>query len=73
MDSTVRYLGVELEDDFAIAEAIEIEQFGLSSRSDPERPLSRRMACCGAARRTGHSLQSLNLRSGEFTQQTVRT
>ena len=28
MDSTVRYLGVEIEDALAIAEAIEIYEFG---------------------------------------------
>lgn len=33
MDSTVRYLGVELEDVLAIAEAIEIQMSGPSSQA----------------------------------------
>lgn len=46
MDSTVRYLGVELEDALEISEAIEIKAFGPSNKDRPLLPSTR---CSNAA------------------------
>lgn len=38
MDSTVRYLGVELEDALAISDSVEIKKSGLPTLAAPSRP-----------------------------------
>ncbi len=53
MDSTVRYLGVELEDALAIAEAIEILQLWVAFTDGPERSLSTFSKCCGCSPHSG--------------------
>jgi len=67
MCSTVRYLGVELEDALAIAEAIEIWRIGPSSGRRPTGDIHHKPRCCGAARDAGLSLQAQNLVTFELT------
>ncbi len=57
MDSTVRYLGVELEDALTIAEAIETQCQGVAFLGGPELPLNDECRRGGAARQRRHSLQ----------------
>ncbi len=58
MDSTVRYLGVELEDALAIAEAIEILQLWVAFTDGPNRSLNHVLDCCSRSPLSGHSLQA---------------
>ncbi len=46
IDSTVRYLGVELEDALAIAEAIEIQRLRVALTGGPKRTIIEVHACC---------------------------
>lgn len=58
MDSIVRFLGVELEDALAIAEAIEISEFGPSSKDGPTRTFVTATTAAVQLLRTRHSLRS---------------
>ncbi len=72
MGSTVRYLGVELEDALAIAEAIEIYACGPFDTDGPKLSFTGQSVATVQLQQTGRSCAAKHLLGGNVCQRTFR-